>query len=352
MTKRENFLSLIKRQGYQKVPVDFWLCPSLHDKFWDCMDKNQPDIDADLSYREVPDLAPAQIDSTLFHQFYDIPITDNIKIDAYGVGHIYEENCFHMSRMIHPMQSFDSLEQIKTYPYLDYSKSSNEQQKKEVEQAHNNGYAALGQMQMTIWEAAWYMRGMENLMMDMMSEDDMATVLLDKVTDNAIIRAQSFAKSGCDVIFLGDDIGMQYTIMLSEELYKTWLQPRLKRVIDSIKSVNPEAIIFYHSCGFITPLIPYLIEAGVEVLNPIQTECMDFKEIHDQFGQTISFNGTIGTQSTMPFGTPDEVRRAVFENMDIAGDKGGLLVAPTHMLEPEVPVENVIAYIKACNDYK
>ena len=79
---------------------------------------------------------------------------------------------------------------------------------------------------------------------------------------------------------------------------------------------------------------------------------MDFAEVCEKFGDKITFHGTIGTQTTMPFGTPEEVREAVFKNLNIAGKKGGLLVAPTHMLEPEVPVENLVAYIKACRDFK
>ncbi len=99
-------------------------------------------------------------------------------------------------------------------------------------------------------------------------------------------------------------------------------------------------------------MIPHLIDAGVDVLDPVQPECMDFGEIHAQFGDRLSFHGTIGTQSTMPFGTPDDVRREVFKNLEIAGEKGGLFVCPTHLLEPNVPVENVVAYIKACQDFK
>jgi uroporphyrinogen decarboxylase len=101
----------------------------------------------------------------------------------------------------------------------------------------------------------------------------------------------------------------------------------------------------------VTELIPQLIEAGVDVLDPIQPECMDFREIFDTYGDRLSFRGTIGTQSVMPFGTPEDVRRKVFENLDIAGPMGGLYVCPTHLLEPEVPVENVEAYILACRDY-
>ena len=172
------------------------------------------------------------------------------------------------------------------------------------------------------------------------------------VTELSMIRALSYAKAGVDVLFLGDDIGMQHSIMMSEELYCTWVKPRLKKIIDEVKKVNPDILIFYHSCGFIEPLIPHLIEAGIDVLNPIQSECMDFAEIYKKYGDKISFHGTIGTQTVMPKGTPEEVKEAVWRNLDIAGEKGGLFVAPTHMLEPEVPLENILAYVDACRTYQ
>lgn len=119
-------------------------------------------------------------------------------------------------------------------------------------------------------------------------------------------------------------------------------QPRLK----------PDIIVFYHSCGFVEPLIPHLIEAGIDVLNPIQPECMDFEEIFEKYGDQVAFHGTVGTQSVMPFGTPEEVKAVVKKNLDIAGPKGGLFVAPTHLLEPEVPWENIRAYVEACREYR
>jgi len=186
----------------------------------------------------------------------------------------------------------------------------------------------------------------------MLTDAPMAEALLDRVTKNALLRAESYARNGADILFLGDDIGMQHSIMMSERLYSDWIKPRLKKVIGSARRSNPDIIVFYHSCGFVTPFIPHLIDAGVDVLNPVQPECMNFSELHEKYGNKISFHGTIGTQSTMPFGTADDVRREVFKNLDTAGDKGGLYVCPTHVLEPEVPVENLIAYIQACLDYK
>jgi uroporphyrinogen decarboxylase len=79
---------------------------------------------------------------------------------------------------------------------------------------------------------------------------------------------------------------------------------------------------------------------------------MDFHEIHEMYGDKLSFHGTIGTQTTMPFGSPEDVRKEVFRNLELAGDKGGLFVAPTHLLEPEVPWENIIAYVEACKEFK
>ena len=192
---------------------------------------------------------------------------------------------------------------------------------------------------------------MTQMMMDMTMEDEKAIYMLDRITEHSCQRAAAFAAAGADMIELGDDVGMQDSIMMSREMYREWLMPRLAKVIQAAKAEKPDVLIFYHTCGYVEPLIGDLIEAGVEVLNPVQPECMDFSEIHAKYGDRLSFNGTIGTQTTMPFGTPEEVREIVKRNLDIAGEKGGLLCCPTHLLEPEVPWENIEAYVNACKEY-
>jgi len=190
------------------------------------------------------------------------------------------------------------------------------------------------------------------LMMDMSAEDEKAIWLLDKVTELACIRARQFASCDVDLLRLGDDVGMQSALMMSEDFYRRFLKPRLTKVIAAAREVKPDILIQYHSCGFVTPLIGDFIEAGIDILNPVQPECMNFAELHSMFGDRLSFSGTIGTQTTMPFGSPQEVREVTFENLNIAGEKGGLLCCPTHLLEPEVPWENIEAYVQACRDYK
>ena len=351
MTNIENFLSLVRRKGYEKVPVDFKPCPSLAKKFDEYVKSSG--FEYKKTMVDIPDLVPKFAGREEFLNYYPHSFKDGTKIDMYGVAHEPgSAAAFHMTKMYHPMESFDSVEQVMEYPLPDYTGANPEKQIEAIKKAHSEDVVAVGNMQITVWERSWYMRGMENLMADMMFDDPIAEAVLDRVTDISVKRAESFARNGVDVLFVGDDIGMQHTIMMSEALYSGWLKPRIKKVISAAKAINPDIVVFYHSCGFVTPLIPHLIDVGIDVLDPVQPECMDFGEIHKEFGDRLSFHGTIGTQTTMPFGTPDDVRREVFKNLDIAGDKGGLFVAPTHLLEPEVPVENLVAYINACRDYK
>jgi uroporphyrinogen decarboxylase len=183
--------------------------------------------------------------------------------------------------------------------------------------------------------------------------DDKAVALLDRVTEINSRRGECLASSGIDLLNLGDDIGMQQAMMMSLDFWMEWLQPRLKRLIARARAAAPgKLLILYHTCGFAEPAIPGLIDAGVDILNPVQPECMDFAKIHAQYGDRLSFDGTIGTQTTMPFGTPKQVEEAVRRNLDIAGEKGGLMPAPTHLVEPEVPWENVEAFVRACREYR
>lgn len=355
MTERENFFSIIRRTGFERIPVMYDFCPYLSETCDDKVETLLKEINFTPSPMvRVRGIPAKDYDTEKFRKYYTTPLKEGATIDIYGVANEPgSAAAMHMTHMRHPLENMETVEEMEAYPFPEFVADEAEMAER---LAKNNALKAqdkviCGNMQCTIWETAWYMRGMENLMMDMMSEDETAEFLLDKVTDMAIQNAEYFVKTGADVLYFGDDIGMQFTIMMSEELYCTWLKPRLKKVVDAARAINPDVIIFYHSCGFVEPFIDHLIEVGIDVLNPVQPECMKFEEIYKKYGDRISFHGTIGTQTTMPFGTPEEVRAEVFKNLDIAGKNGGLLVSPTHLLEPEVPWENIKAYIEACNDY-
>jgi len=353
MTKRENLLSLLRREGYRTVPVEFNLCPHLQRIYTEKTGGALPFDDYfGFPWKRVEGIRLPRRDMGMFKAYYDPPLKTHVDIDEWGVGHEHSPTAMHMTYMRHPMRNMTALEQLQAYPFPDYAGGDASHIKAQAQAIKKQGLAAVGDMACTIWEHAWYLRGMEELMMDMVSEDEKAAFLLSKVSELACLQAAAFAKGDVDILFLGDDIGMQRTPLMSLDLYRTWIKPHLKKVIDTARDINPRIIVFYHSCGFATPFIDDLIDAGVDVLNPVQSECMDFGEIHAQYGDRISFHGTIGTQTVMPFGAPEEVRETVRRNLDIAGEKGGLFPAPTHLLEPEVPWENILAYVDACRTYK
>ena len=310
MTNRENFLSLLRRQGYERVPVEFVLCPHLQEVCRKELGAEDYEEYFGMPWRRVDDLRLKDQDVEKFRKFYDKkPLAEGADIDIWGVGHEKSPNSMHMTYMRHPMENMDTLEEIENYPFPDFASADGSHQPEQVKKIKERDLIALGDMQMTIWECAWYMRSMEELFCDMMMEDEKAEFLFDKVTELSMTRALSYAKAGVDVLFLGDDIGMQHTIMMSEELYTTWIQPRLKKIIDAVKAVNPDILIFYHSCGFIEPLIPHLIEAGIDVLNPIQSECMDFEEISQKVrGARFPSTERSARRRLCRKGTPQEVR--------------------------------------------
>ncbi len=290
---------------------------------------------------------------SFYRSLYDFELKPDTVFDAYGVAQeAGSEDCYHLRKMAHPLKNAETLEEVEKFPFPKFSRGVSVFTRALVMLMRASGRFVVGSMQCTSWEQAWYIRSMEMLLIDMIDEPSIANFILDKVTDNAVINAQNYAQAGVDAIYLGDDVGMQSSLIMSEEMYVTYLKPRLKRVIDSARAIKPNILIFYHSCGYVEPLIKHFIDCGVNVLNPIQPECMKFEEIFDKYGDKLSFFGTIGTQTTMPFGSVEDVKKEVIKNLDYAGAKGGLIVSPTHVLEPEVPIKNILAYFEACESYK
>jgi uroporphyrinogen decarboxylase len=139
--------------------------------------------------------------------------------------------------------------------------------------------------------------------------------------------------------------------MFAPDTWRKMMLSRWRKVWQTAKEINPNVKIWYHSDGNITDIIPDLIEAGVDILNPLQPECLDLDTIYKRYGKRVTFDGCMGTQSTMPWGSPQEVRARVKFLIESFGRQGGLILSPTHVLEPEVPLANIDAFFQACQDY-
>ena len=197
----------------------------------------------------------------------------------------------------------------------------------------------------TIWETAWALRGYDRMLQDLVEDQDLAECILEIPYRYHLTAAKRLVEMGVDMVWIGDDVGSQRSMLISPRHWRKFLKPRLACFISSLKAINPEVKVAYHSDGDIRTIIPELIEIGLDVLNPIQPACMDPRELKRLYGDRLCFWGTIDEQETLPFGTPDEVRQEVLARLRTAGRGGGLIIGPTHHVQLDTPMENFWAMI-------
>jgi Uroporphyrinogen-III decarboxylase len=212
---------------------------------------------------------------------------------------------------------------------------------------YKDEYYIIGRVHCTVFELAWALRGFENLLMDFYLDPGLANRILDITSEYHLEVAKNLARRGVDMIWLGDDFGAQTNLMISLETWKMFFKERYARICSAVKSINPDIKVAFHSDGCVYNIIPELIDAGVDVLNPIQTECMDPEVLKKRFGDNICFFGGIGVQSTLPMGTKDDIMKEYLWLKSTLGKGGGWICAPTHHVQLDTPVENFIDLVKA-----
>jgi uroporphyrinogen decarboxylase len=201
-------------------------------------------------------------------------------------------------------------------------------------------------------EVASWLRGLDHFLMDLALQPEMAEYLLDRVMEFKLAYWEMVLNQfgdRIDVLVESDDLGTQASLLISPRMYRKFMKPRHKRIIDLIKSLT-SAKVFFHSCGAIRPIIPDLIEIGVDILNPVQFNLpgMDAKSLKQDFGKEIVFwGGGVETQSILSRATPTQVRENVRQQIETLAENGGFVFATVHNIQAEVPAQNLSAMWKA-----
>jgi len=200
----------------------------------------------------------------------------------------------------------------------------------------------------SLFERAWTLRGLENLLMDMVEAPQFVDELLDLICDYNVALLEQAVKHQIDAVHFGDDWGTQRGLMMGPRLWERFLKPRLARQYASAKQAGKFVAI--HSCGKVQELFLRLIEIGVDCFNPFQPEVMNVYEMKRAFGDRLSFWGGVSTQWLLPYGTPDEVRAEASRLMAEVGSGGGYILAPAHSIPGDAKPENIMALIDAVNE--
>jgi len=258
--------------------------------------------------------------------------------DEWGIK--YKRVGFYDEIISHPLAD---LSQIDHYQFPDPRAPGRFDQAQMIIQQNPQQLATMGFLGSTNFEPSWYLVGLENFLIEFVQENPVIEFILDKTLEFYLTIGQQMISLGVDLIMCGDDVGTQQGMLISPQVWRKRLKPRLARLFRAFKQSNPSIIIIYHSDGNIEPIIPDLIELGLDVLNPIQPKCMDPAEIKRKFGDNLSFFGTIDEQETLPFLKKQDVLNEVKSRIQTIGFNGGLLLGATHNIQPDTRLENILA---------
>ncbi len=364
MTHRERFLTTIQRQPPDRIPVgkvDF--CGTLLKVFQEKTGASDPNEYFNIPTRLLGGWASGaggamvggkhMWKGDIDYSTYLPPIPPEGRLMCKGDGYLIGDD--DMEVYLFPLLPMRTLDELYAYPWWEVERQaaaerSWEELKQVVDQLKAEDRFVLGWVG-NPFEAAWKLRGFERLLVDLIEFPEFAAALLDLTTEACCANAEYVARAGVDILFMYDDVAMHSGLMFSPDTFRTWLLPRYQKIIETGRRIIPDIPVFFHTDGNATGMLPLLIEAGVTVLNPVQPECMDPAETKRLFGDQLAFWGTIGTQHTLPFGTPAEVKAEVKLRVETVGCGGGLVLCPSQTIYSDVPWENVLAFFEAAEEY-
>jgi len=336
MTPRERWLAVLRHERPDRVPMDYWATEEATRALlehlrcadvWAMYERLHIDHVIDVAPRYAgPPLAP---DTDMYGCRY-APV-------RYATGSYLE--C-----VSHPMAAYNSVAEIEAHyvwpspDWFDYSTIPEQVRGRERFAVRGGGSEPF----LTYKN----LRGMRQAYVDLIRNPDLAHYILDRLFDfcrENTLRIHEQIPGRVDLSFVAEDLGGQESLLISRELIGTFLLPRMRRMMELVHQGG--AHVFFHSDGAVREIIPDMIAAGIDLLNPIQWRCrgMDRAALKREFGARVTLHGGVDNQQTLAFGSVADVRAEVLENLATLGAGGGYILAPCHNIQAVSPPENIVA---------
>ncbi len=238
----------------------------------------------------------------------------------------------------------DHPERLGSYKAPDPYDDSRYDAARELMARYGGDHWITGAIPTTIFECAWGLRGLDNLLTDMLINKEFAHALMDKVMEFPLIAGKKLISLGADMLLTGDDVAMQSGMMMSMDMWREYLKPRYAYLFGEFKKENPKIKLAYHSDGNCEAILDELCEIGLDVLNPIQPACMDPVRIKQKYGRRLALWGGLCIQFILPNGSPEEVRAEVRRLKTSVGKGGGYILAPAHNIQSDTSLKNIKAF--------
>ena len=344
MTSKERWLAVLSRKKPDRIPMDYWATPETTDMLLEHLGCSTEQEMCTKLHLDMPVKVRPKYAGPPVPQGYDIFGCGYNEVD-YGTG-IYQECDFH------PLAPYDSVGEVErqySWPdpdWWDYSSIRSQIEKKDDLPILAGHYEPF-----LIYKA---LRGQEKAFIDLIENPELVHFCLDKLFDLGFTEMQRMYEQipGKVVLtYVAEDMGGQEDLMMSPSNIREFLMPKMKQVIDFIHSQG--AFVFHHNDGSIRRIIPDMLSAGIDLLNPIQwrSKNMDREGLKKDFGDEVVLHGAMDNQHTLPFGSVEDVRAEVLENLNILGTNGGYILAPCHNIQPITPVENILALYETGYEY-
>lgn len=363
MISRERVLKAFKKiEGIpDRVPIQFDLCRQ-HIQSFGKIHGIEPDYALsyyeDLTYRISANEIRTRMGSDVVVVGGTVPygytpeiIREDITKNEFGMH--MKPTPLYVEVVKCPLENVTTIRDIEEYSFPDpYAPGRFEKAKRDIGR-YGKDFFIIGDVEITLFEMAWHLTGMEKYMIAMLCNEPWLDLLNDRVEEWSTGLALQLVKEGVDAIWLGEDLGSQTSTLISPEDWRSRFKPRHKRMIETIRTENPDIIIIMHSDGAVAPLLDDFIQIGVDVYNPVQPNVSgsDPVELKKKYGDKICFFGGIDQQSLLPSGDINMIRAEIRERISILGKNRGYLLAPAHILQPDVSTCTIQEMIQAVKEF-
>jgi len=342
----------INLAGYQKLKAYFGI--EAEDTF---LHKWQQAVVVDEAILKALDIDLRGVGSRHPDSRPDITIGEDSYQDEFGVIRRKPPGSFYYDLVKSPLAGAITIQDVLNFPWPDprdpgYTRGLRQEL---LDLRQNTDYAIVLRLPAPFVHLTQFLRGFEDWFLDLAADQKLAVALFDAAVENTTALAEEILKAGADladVVACADDLGSQNGPIVSPEMYRKLFKPRHQKYFDTVKKYT-SAFIHFHCCGSIYKLLDDLIELGVNAIHPVQVSAkdMDSSILGPEFGDRLSFWGAIDTQQVLPKGTPEEVRAEVKRRIKDLAPGGGYVLGAVHNIQPEVPVENIIAMYEAAKEY-
>lgn len=291
---------------------------------------------------DISDL-PARLDNHIIRVDIDyIPrfsADEAIRFDWWGAGFYTREEGYLV--VSHPLGEVKDLD---AYHWPDPHRSDLYEEAHGIIEVDSDQHFFLPNFGFALFERAWSLRGLDTLLVDMAVDPLYVEELLDRIVQIQLVLIRNFIDLGVDGAYFGDDYGAQKNMLFSPKMWRRFIKPRLAQLFEPFVSAGLPVIM--HSDGQIQAILPDLVEIGLSALNPVQPEVLDHSWLRAGFGSQLAYYGGISTQTVLPYGSQDEVRKAVADCIEILAAEGtGLVLAPSHRMMTDIPMKNIAALV-------